>query len=100
MSDTLVIEGCSQTGAVANTIAAGENLPTGLNTVLKIELNGTGATGDGLSLSFGLIGTRQSDAGGSTIKGLAINRFGGNGITLNTLDGGNTVAGSYIGTDV
>ena len=37
-------------------------------------------------------------AGGSTIRGLVINRFGGNGIMLLT-KGGNTVSGNYIGTD-
>lgn len=37
-------------------------------------------------------------AGGSTVRGLVINRFGGNAISLLS-KGGNTVRGNYIGTD-
>jgi parallel beta-helix repeat protein len=37
-------------------------------------------------------------AGGSTVRGLVINRFGGNGVMLLT-NGGNTVGGNYIGTN-
>ncbi len=65
-----------------------------------IELDGSAATpgSDGLVIT----------AGGSTVRGLIINRFratnadgsgdGGLGIILRTL-GGNTIAGDYIGTD-
>jgi hypothetical protein len=55
-----------------------------------IELNGTsaGATAVGL----------QIDAGGSTVRGLVINRFD-RGIFLNS-KGGNTIAGCYIGTNI
>ncbi|MDH5775196.1 MAG: DUF4347 domain-containing protein, partial [Nitrospirota bacterium] len=58
-----------------------------------IELNGTsaGAGVDGLRLVAG------SD--GSTIQGLVINRFGGDGIEINNSDN-NIIAGNYIGTDV
>ena len=37
-------------------------------------------------------------AGGSTIRGFIVNRFGGNGIMLMKL-GGNVIAGNYIGTN-
>jgi titin len=55
-----------------------------------IELNGTGAGAlvDGVTIA----------AGGSTVRGLAINRFGGSGIRIQTL-GGNTIAGNFLGTD-
>jgi uncharacterized repeat protein (TIGR01451 family) len=53
-----------------------------------LELNGSGA-GAGVS---GLTIT----AGGSTIRGFTINRFTGNGISLQT-NGTNTIAGNYIG---
>jgi len=56
-----------------------------------IELNGTdaGADTDGLRIT----------AGNSTVRGLAINRFTGNGLRLSN-GGGNTIEGNYIGTDV
>jgi len=56
-----------------------------------VELDGTesGNQKDGLEIS----------AGSSTIKGLVINRFGGHGIHLAT-NGGNTIVGNRIGTDV
>ncbi|HET8786993.1 MAG TPA: FG-GAP-like repeat-containing protein, partial [Candidatus Limnocylindrales bacterium] len=52
-----------------------------------IEVNGNGLSGAGL----------QVNADDSTIRGLAINRFAGNGIVLN--GGGNTVEGTVIGSD-
>jgi len=55
-----------------------------------IELNGSnaGPLSDGLYLT----------AGNSTIRGLAINRFGGAGIKLE-ITGGNVIQGNFIGTD-
>jgi hypothetical protein len=55
-----------------------------------IEINGAGAGAgvDGLDIS----------AGGSTIEGLAVNRFTGNGIALFG-GNGNTIIGDYLGTD-
>ena len=79
--------------------AAANTLPAlgALNTVLKIELDGTNAPGIGLDLG---IGNESIDASNSRIDGLAINRFGGDGIRPYTLDGGVTIAGNFIGTDV
>ncbi|NOZ29074.1 MAG: DUF11 domain-containing protein [Chloroflexi bacterium] len=56
-----------------------------------IELNGSlaGSSADGLVIT----------GGHSTIRGLAINSFGGNGIKLSG-GGGNVIQGNYIGTDV
>ena len=56
-----------------------------------IELDGTnaGPATDGLTVS----------AGGSTIRGLVINRFNGDGIRLTTA-GGNTVTCTYLGVGV
>ena len=56
-----------------------------------VELDGTsaGASASGLTIS----------AGSSTIMGLVINRFAQEGISLHT-NGGNVIAGNYIGTDV
>jgi CSLREA domain-containing protein len=84
LSQTAVIDGYTQTGSTANTVAAMDNA------VLKIELDGAtaGVATNGLTVS----------ASGATVRGLVINRFTGNGISLS---GGNaTVAGNFIGTDV
>jgi len=56
-----------------------------------IEINGTsaGASSHGFRLS----------AGNSTIRGLAINRFGGAGIYISSPGGTNLIQGNFIGTD-
>jgi titin len=78
------INGYTQPGSSPNTRAASDNA------VLLIELNGSsaGAGVDGLDI----------DAANCIVEGLAINRFGGNGITV-TGTSGATVAGNFIGTD-
>ena len=87
ITDPVVIDGYTQPGASPNTNGPG----LGLNTVLRIELDGTiaGADVNGLHIT----------AGSSTVRGLVINRFGGNGIELVT-NGGNVIDGNFIGTDV
>lgn len=89
ITDPVVIDGYTQSGASANTNSVASGL--GLNTVLKIELDGTdaGASGDGLTIT----------AGSSTVRGLVINRFLDEGLHLVT-NGGNVVAGNFIGTNV
>jgi CSLREA domain-containing protein len=87
ISDAVFVDGYTQAGASTNT--NGPEL--GSNAVLMIELDGTaaGSTASGLRLT----------AGGSTVRGLVINRFGGPaGIELLT-NGGNLVEGNFIGTD-
>jgi hypothetical protein len=87
ITDSVVINGYNQAGARPNTLVSGDNA------VLQIELNGAnaGAGSEGLLIT----------AGGCTVEGLVINRFGGDGIAI----GGsgatrNTVQGNFIGTDV
>jgi hypothetical protein len=53
-----------------------------------IELNGNGSGGDGIFVT----------GAGSVIRGLIINRFGGNGIALQNV-GTDVITGCYIGTD-
>jgi uncharacterized repeat protein (TIGR01451 family) len=82
ITDPVSIDGYTQPGASANTLASGDNA------VLLIELNGTSAN-DGLLII--------TPGAGSTVRGLIINRFSGNGINLQS--DGNTITGNFIGTD-
>ncbi len=90
-------------GPGPHTISPGSALPTITDSVIIdgtsepdfagtpiIELDGTNAGNDvdGLTIT----------AGNSTVRGLVINRFGGDGIELSTL-GWNVIEGNYIGTD-
>ncbi len=77
ITDTVVIDGWSQPGFAGTPM---------------IELNGAaaGAGANGLVLAPGSDGT--------TIRGLVINLFGGNGIEING-SSSNVIAGNYIGTD-
>jgi len=86
VSRPLTIDGYTQPTSAVNTVATGG----AKNTQLRIELNGAsaGATATGLHLTGGI----------STVRGLAINRFGLDGLVLET-NGGNTVEGNYIGTN-
>jgi hypothetical protein len=83
ITDTLIIDGYTQPGAVPAT----DLTPA----VMKIALNGASTpTGtDGLHIT----------AGGCTVRGLVIQRFWSDGIVIGS-SGGNTVSGNYIGTDV
>jgi hypothetical protein len=77
-----VIDGYTQPGASANTLAQGDNA------VILVQLDGANAGGpDGLVLA----------AGGSTVRGLAITRF--NAAVHLTTAGGDLVAGDFLGTD-
>jgi hypothetical protein len=55
-----------------------------------VELDGSGARLDANGLVI--------DADGSTIKGLVINRFGGDGIYISPLATGSRIEGNFIGT--
>ena len=81
----MIIDGYAQSGASANSLVQGENA------LLMIELGGasTGAGVNGLTLASG--------SSGSTIRGLAIERFSESGIDV--LSDNNTVAGDFIGTN-
>jgi len=86
ITGAVIIDGYTQPGSNPNTHATG-----GLNTLLMIELNGINAGGPSVQ---GLTIT----GGGSTVKGLVINRFSGYGIFMTT-SGGNTIQGNFLGTD-
>src|ERR1041385_560419 len=77
IGDPVVIDGTTQAGFVAN------NKPV-------IEINGMSAGAQaGLRLS----------AGGTTVRGLAINRCGTYGIEISGPPGTNIIQGNFIGTD-
>ena len=81
ITDPATINGYSQPGASANTLAVGDDA------VLLIELDGTTSGGTGIEIS----------AGGSTVRGLVINHFNP-AVALDTA-GGDAIAGNFIGTD-
>jgi hypothetical protein len=83
ITEPVFINGYSQPGASANTLADGDNA------FLAIELDGINAGLEpGLTLA----------AGNSTVQGLIINRFGTDGIDV--IGGsGNVIRGNFIGTD-
>ena len=89
ITDPVIIDGYTQPNASVNS-----NPPVqGSNAVLMIELNGSnaGASANGLNVSAGI----------TTIRGLAINRFGGAGIIFEDPVGiGSQIAGNFIGTDI
>ena len=80
----VTIDGYSQAGSSANTLAVGSNA------VLLIELNGlaTGAGVNGLSITAP-----------TTVRGLVINRFAGYGIQIAGGGAGSVSAGNYVGTN-
>jgi len=90
ITSPVIIDGYTQPGASANTLANGNNA------VLLIEISGNLLPPQ----NQGLLIT----AGGSTVRGLVINRFdnagqnGGFGIWLDTNDS-NVIEGNFIGTD-
>jgi len=83
----LTINGYTQPLASPNTLANADNA------VILIQLDGTGAGAgagaDGLTLGAG--------SGGSTIKGLDITKFAGNGIVVQS--NGNSILGNFIGVN-
>ena len=85
----VIIDGYTQPGASANTLAGGDNA------VLLVVLNGTTTSG-GPNYGLNLI------AGNSTVRGLVINGFvndpGSASLRLGA-SGGNTISGNFIGTD-
>ncbi|MBC8095903.1 MAG: right-handed parallel beta-helix repeat-containing protein, partial [Akkermansiaceae bacterium] len=82
--DAVMIDGYTQPGAGSNTS------PTACNAVLPVRVAGTSA-GSGVN---GLLIT----AGTSTVRGLMITGFNGDGIKLSG-SGGNVIEGCFIGVD-
>jgi len=89
ITDPLSIDGYTQPGASYNTNSPGQ----GLNTVLKIEIDGSNAGSP--ATGFFIYGS-----GNSIIRGLAINRFSNRGIAIWGAAGSNTIEGNFIGTDI
>ncbi|MGA2061415.1 MAG: MBG domain-containing protein, partial [Thermoguttaceae bacterium] len=85
ITDPVVINGYTQSGASANTLSVGDNA------VIEIEINGSLLSGaNGFTLWTG--------SSGSTISGLAINNFVDNsGIYIKS--NSNVITGNFIGTD-
>jgi CSLREA domain-containing protein len=88
ISERLTVDGYSQPGAEPN------SLTTGTNAVLRIELNGedAGVASEALRIT----------ASECVIKGLVINRFDGNSISIGYPGfevRNNKVVGNFIGTD-
>ena len=81
ITDPVTIDGYTQPGASANTLAVGNDA------VLLIELNGNDQNFVGLLIT----------AGNSTVRGLVINRFN-QAVEFRDSDGG-TIEGCFIGTD-
>jgi hypothetical protein len=88
VTSPVIIDGYTQPGATANTLAVGDNA------ALKIEVNGNSKGGF-------LIATGGD---GSTVKGLVLNQFGCDaaGIcgAIKLRSNNNVVSGNFIGTDV
>ena len=87
ITDPVVIDGYTQPGSSANTLAVGDNA------VLRIEINGTNAPG----------GAFIVNSAGNTFKGLVINRFFNAsfnpGYAFRLIGAGNTIQGCYLGTN-
>jgi hypothetical protein len=85
ITQTVIIDGYTQSGASANT----NPTTMGLNTVLQIELNGvnSGTNFSGLTIN----------ADNCTVRGLVINRFVHDAIDI--FSNGNFITGNFIGTN-
>lgn len=81
ITDPLVVDGYTQSGAIANTNPRDE----GSNAVFMIVLDAGSTSGDGLEIT----------AGGSTVRGLTIDNAPNSSIGLLT-NGGNTVEGNHL----
>jgi len=84
INDPVYIDGLSQTGASAGDLWAG----TGHTLLIEIDGSLLPSSPNGLYIS----------AGNSTVRGLVINNFPGNGIFI-MINGGNTIETNYIGTN-
>src|SRR5262249_53996005 len=82
----VVIDGYTQPGSSPNTNGPGQ----ADNAVLTIELTH--------SPPYDYSDLLEISAGGSTVRGLAIDSFIGTGLDFDT-KGGNTISGDFIGTD-
>jgi hypothetical protein len=83
LTKPVTINGYTESGASANTLAVGDNAK------ILIQLNGAnaGPNADGILLAAG--------AGGSTVEGLDVNRFSANGIEARS--NSNVIKGNFAG---
>lgn len=92
ITESVVIDGYTQPGSSPNNLADGDNA------VLLVQLDGSNL-GGGALLPPGL----QINASNCEVKGLIINRFPGDGISIAGSAGnptsGTTIQGNFIGTD-
>ncbi len=88
ITETVTIDGYSQSGAAPNTLAIGTNA------VLKVVLDGVNAGGTAVGLDLA--------SAGSVVKGLNIQRFtvGIRVVATDANTDSNIVRGNYIGTNV
>ena len=86
ITDGVKIDGYSQPGAIENSLAVGSNAQ------LKIEVDCSAVNAAVIIFSGG---------GGSTVRGLVLNRapFNVFHVGLSAVSNNNTIAGNYIGTD-
>ncbi len=90
ITDAVLIDGYTQLGAMVNTVT---NVTGGTNAVLCIELAGDAPGG---TATRGL----TINSGGSTVRGLVVNRFIANGIELvGGTSGNSSIVGNFMGTD-
>jgi hypothetical protein len=89
ITDRVLIDGFTQTGAVPNSNA----MHSGINAVLQIELNGASAS---TGVSNGALDILDN---GTVVRGLAITRWNIPGIRL-AGSGDHAVEGCYIGTNI
>lgn len=85
VTDAVTIDGYTQPGSRPN------SLPGSNNAILHIELNGAGAGQDASGLRL--------TSGSNTIRGLVINRFAIDGISL-IASSDNIIEGNFLGTDL
>jgi hypothetical protein len=84
ITEAVTIDGYTQPGASANTLANGDNAK------LMIEL-------DGSAPGLGNVSGLTINADNCTVRGVVINRFQQNGIDINSDD--NVITGNFIGTN-
>jgi titin len=90
ITEPVTIDGYSQSGASANTLASASNA------VIKVTLDGSGSTSGTPQTNYGF--TIVGSGGGTTIKGLAIGNFGTGGIHISG-SSNNHIVGNFIGTN-
>ena len=86
----VTIDGYTQSGAAANSLASGSNA------TLKVVLDGTGSVSGTSQTNYGF--TITGPGSGSTIRGMVIGNFGTGGIHL-AGSSNNHIVGNFIGTN-